>query len=173
MSEITVDLMEMYVNKFKCDETFDSDIDCQLLVLYSKAYLSYLRQNQDSQATKKNFEIICIQLGKIEKIIHQHLQFSDKDFFHTESTVNPSKKQVFGQRPQKRLFYALVYIQTAMQNIAFLSYMQENEQALAKALRCFEVFQLLFKALAQTLDYIVVLGPENLKSFNFASIEDF
>lgn len=43
MSEISIDLMEMYVNKFKCDEIFDSGIDCQLIVLYAKAYLIFLQ----------------------------------------------------------------------------------------------------------------------------------
>ena len=28
MSEITIDLLEMYINKYKCDELFDTGMDC-------------------------------------------------------------------------------------------------------------------------------------------------
>jgi len=39
MAEITIDLLEMYVGKYKLDEIFDSGIDCELLILQGKTYI--------------------------------------------------------------------------------------------------------------------------------------
>ena len=69
MSEITIDLMEMYVNKYKCDEIFDTIIDCQLLILYGKAYLQQLRQKHERYKNKKSIETLCHSLSKIEKLV--------------------------------------------------------------------------------------------------------
>lgn len=51
--------------------------------------------------------------------------------------------------------------------------MKEHEEALRKATACFETFKIFFQSLGNILDCIVLIGPENLKAFQFSSIEEF
>lgn len=114
MSEITIDLLEMYVSKYKLDEVLDTSIDCELLILQGKAYLQQLRQKYEHYKNKKGFENLCLNLKRIEKLIHNHLEFENEEFFEIQSPINPKKKQIFGVKPFQNLNYALIYIETLL-----------------------------------------------------------
>lgn len=79
-------------------------------------------------------------------MIENYLQFNDENFFQAESTINPTKKQVFGEKSLKNLLYANIYVETLLQSTAFLSYLTENEKALEKAEKCYKILKLIFKA---------------------------
>lgn len=67
----------------------------------------------------------------------------------------------------------MILIETLLQGTAFHSQMKEHEKALEKATKCFQTFKLFFKALSKVMDNIILIGPENLKTFRFSSIEEF
>ena len=176
MSIYTLDLLWMLVNKYNCDQIFESDIDCKLLIIYGKAYVhqsSFSSDKIDASEKAENFKKLSECLSKKEKILCSYLNLQNDNFFFVDSELIPFKKKMFGKKSFKYLNYCLIYIENLLQHTALLSHLKKHNEALKKSEICFKIAKILFTAIDKILDMMVFIGPENFKNFNFTSKKSF
>lgn len=176
MSIYTLDLLWMLVNKYNCDQIFESDIDCKLLIIYGKAYVhqsSFSSDKIEASEKAENFKKLSECLGKKEKILSTYLNLKDEEFFVVNSELIPFKKKMYGKKSFKFLNYCLIYIENLLQHTALLSHLKKHDEALKKSEICFKICKILFGAIDKILDIMVFIGPENFKNFNFTNKKCF
>jgi hypothetical protein len=176
MSIYTLDLLWMLVNKYNCDQIFESEIDCKLLIIYAKAFVhqsSFSSDKIDANEKSENFKKLSECLSKKEKILSTFLNLKDENFFIVDSDLIPFKKKMFGKKSFKYLNYCLIYVENLLQHTALLSHLKRHEEALQKSEICFKICKILFSAVSKILDMMVIVGPENFKTFSFSDKKSF
>ncbi len=60
-----------------------------------------------------------------------------------------------------------------MQHTAVLSQLGDHQKALKKVLDCFKFFKRIFSSFAEIMKTMILIGIDNLKTFQFSSKESF
>lgn len=160
-----IDLLKMFNTKYKFESLFKIPHDLRLIFNYIRALY---------QQNFWKLKELLKDLKEIEDLFNLVI-FKDRrpDIFSHPHSLFPSTSVYYGAQVFHYINFSLICCENLMQHTAVLSQLKNNKKALEQVVCCSNFFREIFLSLTNVMHSVIQVGPQNVKNFQFSSIDSF